>query len=242
MKKLFLGIAVVLALGIMASVAVAGEDIRGNDLPKAKAAYKLNIIAVGNPDHEVGVSSGRRMFVKLDGTTDIIMTQDDEGDFAVVDPNGLDGEATFNIGDTDPTDRKTSYLVFLRLLGKPNGSVRIEPQATYDDPTDPGVQYVFLGEATIFRRKAGPPKAIDISKFFYVDIQVWNGVEWVTVRREWVFNMAGAEYLWKYENNYDGNGGLRLAQVWFFEGALDINAAPPGSNTSATAWGSIKSR
>lgn len=229
MKKLFFGIAVVLALGMMA-VSAGALEFRGNDLPKLVHSFKLNIIGVGNDDHEVGVSNGCRMFVALDGSTDIKMMQLPGSDFMVTDPNGLDGEAVFNIGDKSGTaDNKTTYLVFARPLGKPGKSVDI----TVD--IDPDELVLFLGDTTVtLSRDTGKPKVSNITRLFYVKDPL------DPTKPVWVFNIAEG-YLWVYDNH-----GLKLMQVWFFEGTLDDlpldpnPAAPSRDSSVTTTWGGIK--
>src|SRR6266853_387415 len=58
--------------------------------------YNLNMIGAKNIG-DVQSSDGHVMFVQLNGKTKIEMTQSVDGTFAVTDPNGLDGAASFNI-------------------------------------------------------------------------------------------------------------------------------------------------
>ncbi|MFH1231256.1 MAG: hypothetical protein V1709_07135 [Planctomycetota bacterium] len=124
MKKLII-LVVSLAL-VAASVPVLAT---GNGAPSG-AHYNLNIIGVTN-DKNVNMDSGSGnvIFVDLSGRTRINLQ---EGDFAVIDKNGTDGVAAFQLPKpgidpyliNDPstqTDTVTDYSVFVRPLGKPGG-------------------------------------------------------------------------------------------------------------------------
>jgi hypothetical protein len=233
MKKLCLGIAVLLALGMMASVVLADDDTRGNGLPKAVAAYKLVIHGVSNPDHMVGDSgNARTLFIPREGKAKIYMQQDGSGDFRIIDRNGLDKDgARFNIGDKDPGPGLTTYKVYLRLVGKPNTSITIDPELIVADAD--GKQYVFLQDVTTFVRENGAPKAEDISGMFRVDIYDLAGN--LLDKNVWVFSLLGVDYWWEVTND-----GVRTAQVWFFEEGSTSPA--PAKGTPTTTWATIKSR
>jgi hypothetical protein len=107
--------------------------------PKAPLLYHLNIIGAkfaknDNTLDEDWGGNGHRIFVALgtkdDGVkTKIMLTAGD--DFAVLDANGTDGVAEFQmpppgldpyiIGDPNGADTESSYSVFIRPLGKPGG-------------------------------------------------------------------------------------------------------------------------
>lgn len=89
--------------------------------------YTLNIIGMNNPKPEdMDKDNGRVIFVPLEGRTKIML---EEGDFAVLDANGTDGEATFRlpapgydpylVGSEDEV--MSDYSIFVRPLGKPGG-------------------------------------------------------------------------------------------------------------------------
>ena len=79
--------------------------------------YNLNIIGVPkNKTADMSSSLGRRIFVPLAGKTKILLS---EGDFQVLDANGTDGSASFQLPSPDADgDGITSYSVFARALGK----------------------------------------------------------------------------------------------------------------------------
>jgi len=102
-----------------------------------KLIGKLNIIGVKQSKSENmdGISGGAVIFVPLgekDGEAErckIMLTEGD--DFEVLDKNGTDGEAAFQLPDPDldpyiigepgDADTDSAYSVFVRPLGKPGG-------------------------------------------------------------------------------------------------------------------------
>lgn len=201
----------------------AGADLTvgtagvGNGMPSGPH-YNLNIIGVKTTQEikQVGNSMGHTLFVKLNGGTRIYMSQSQDGSFQVTDRNGLDGTARFNIGDSNPTDARTHYLVFARGLGKPNGSVTITPGATFTDET--AVPNFYLDDVTI-SRVAGKPKTENITGLFYVDVTIdpdgaAGPLDPIAFNHSWIFDIPYLlEYWWDYVNN-----NLKLLQVRFYEG------------------------
>src|SRR5262249_35267190 len=70
--------------------------------------YNLNIIGVPkDKSADMTGSDGHRIFVPLDGKADIELAQ---GDFQVLDANGTDGTASFQLPNPDPDgDGVTAY-------------------------------------------------------------------------------------------------------------------------------------
>lgn len=221
MKKLCLGIAVVLVFGMIASVAVAqvGKGLNGPH-------YNLNIIGVKR-EKDIGNSNGHTLFVLLGDEnnpklTKIVMEQGD--DFVVLDRDGTDGDALFQLGPGE-------YDVYAVALGKPGGKVDIEAIAEILD--DSGTQMISLGTAKLERKK-GRPAREDISRLFRLTITVMiDGVEY-KYKNEWIFNILGLiEYYWNYNNK-----GCKLLQVRFYPKEAD---AAPAKGGPTTAWAAIKS-
>lgn len=202
--------ALVLSCLLMGSTALAGN---GNDMPSGQH-YNLNIIAK-DKHADVGDSSGHTMFVKDDGRTKIIMTQDDDGEFYVVDRNGLDGRAEFNIAPG-------YYDVYARALGKPGGKVNITANGTFNDSVT-GEKLIKLGNVALIRDK-GKPQSVNINELFYVDVCVNTTGGYKCYEDVWVFDIEELlEYYWDYDND-----GLKLLQVRFYENTTyDPNAHLP---------------
>src|SRR5689334_15021270 len=112
-----LALAAALALFTVANVSAA----TGNGAPSG-AHYNLNIIGVPkDKSADMTGDNGHRIFVKLGGNTKINLAEGDT--FQVLDANGTDGSASFQLPDPDPdNDGVTAYSVYARALGKPGGS------------------------------------------------------------------------------------------------------------------------
>ena len=185
-----------------------GFQVNGNH-------YNLNII--GKDKHaDVGDSNGHTMFVLENGKTRIYMTQNESGVFDVVDRNGLDGRAEFNIAPGH-------YNIYARALGKPGGKVKIDAYGNFTDALE-GTQLILLGYVNINRTK-GKPQSVNINELFYVDVTLCLAVDpdtgactkWVEYEDFWVFDIDELlEYYWEY-NSKD----LKLLQVRFYECTLD---------------------
>ena len=140
MKKL-LTYTLVFALAITLGYGFAFAD---NGAPKAKKAYSLNIIGVSHDkDAAMDDNSGHRIFVPLYGKARIDLIKGD--DFAVLDANGTDGPAEFQlpdpgldpylVGDKGSADTISDYSVYVRPLGKPGGWATITTCAQLVDST-----------------------------------------------------------------------------------------------------------
>ncbi|TSD02487.1 MAG: Uncharacterized protein Athens071424_9 [Parcubacteria group bacterium Athens0714_24] len=207
MKKILILSAVVLAVGVVASIAVAGT---GNGAPSG-AHYNLNIIGVPkNKTADMTGDNGHRIFVSLSGNTRINLT---EGDYQVLDANGTDGVAAFQLPNPDPdNDEITVYSVWARAVGKPGGSAKMTTCAT--DPSDGSEVCSTLSYVAV--RSKGKPTFENVSKellYIYVDLD-GDG----TAERYNLFNSALEDYFWSYDNN-----GLKVLQLRFYEIPTDVN-------------------
>jgi hypothetical protein len=202
MKSLIIAVVVV---SLTTAYAFAGV---GNEMPSGPH-YNLNIIG-SKYEKDIGQSMGHTLFVKLRGKTRIYMTQATDGQFVVVDRDGTDGTAEFNIAPGH-------YDVYARALGKPGGEVHIESWGEFEDDED--VKLFKLGEVDLSREKK-KPVTVNINELFYVTVTLCvdydevGGVcnEYVTYTNEWVFDIAELlEYYWEYYNT-----DLKLLQVRFY--------------------------
>ena len=215
MKSSIAAVVLLVAAVVLASGASAGV---GNSIPVNGAHYNLNIIGAKNVG-DIGDSKGHTLFVKLNGKTKITMTQDPEGEFKVVDRDGLDGSAEFNIAPGH-------YNVYATALGKPNGKAKIDAYGEFEDAVD-GSTLVLLGYVNISRSK-GKPQSVNINNLFYVDVAICTAVdanglctEQTVYTDYWVFDIPELlEYYWEYNND-----SLKLLQVRFYECTLDPSGA-----------------
>jgi hypothetical protein len=192
---------IVLALVISAAtVSIAqAQDLSG-------AHYGLNIIGVpkGKSASMTG-NQGHRIFVPLAGSTKILLQEG--ATFEVLDANGTDGSAKFQLPSPDPDgDGVTAYSVFARALGKPGGSATMVTCAT--DPTTGEV--VCSTESVVAVRSTGKSSWTNVSKqllYLYADLDD-DGIS----ERYALFDDALQDYFWQYDN-----AGLKLLQLRFYE-------------------------
>jgi len=179
----------------------------GNGAPSG-AHYNLNIIGVPkdkNPDFSGG--NGHRIFVDLTGKTKILLRQ---GDFDVLDANGTDGEASFQLPEPDAqNDDITDYSVFIRGLGKPGGQATMQTcyldQQTQEEVCNTGNQIV---DVTAHGNN---------NKFQNVTAQllyVWADLDGDgKLDKVELFSDPLDTYYWYYDNT-----GLKIAQLRFYPG------------------------
>ena len=195
----------------------------GNGAPSG-AHYNLNIIGVPrNKTADMTGDNGHRIFVPLWGNPKIMLTEGP--DFAVLDANGTDGEASFQLPNPDPTGSGTTvYSVFARALGTPGGKSLTTTCAI--DPFD-GAQVCSVITLTL-DRKAGKSTFENVSKdllYIYADVN-GDGV----LDRVPLFDSSLTGYFWDYDNN-----GLKLAQLRFYVCSTTVPVAtdPNGPQTTS---------
>ena len=198
MKKAVLILAMV---GLLLPLALAQA---GNGAPNG-AHYNLNIIGVAkDKTAAMDGSSGHTIFVPLWRNTTIKLT---EGEFQVLDRNGTDGDAAFQLPNPDPDgDGTTVYSVYARALGKPLNNASMQTCAT-----DPVTLELMCSVAVLtLERSKGPAKFENVSKqllYIYADIDA-DGVQ----ERVPLFSDELQDYFWAYDNN-----GLKIVQLRFYE-------------------------
>ncbi len=188
---------------------LAMQALTGNGAPSG-AHYTLNIIGVSNPKSaNLTGGNGGRIFVPLTGATQIKLS---EGDFQVIDGNGTDGSASFQLPNPDPdNDGVTQYSVYARALGTPGGSSKTTTCAT--DPTT-GELWCSI-YSMVLVRDSSKPTFTNVSKellYVYADMDGDGKAE-----RYNLFNSALADYFWQYDNS-----GLKLAQLRFYPVATTV--------------------
>ena len=194
----------------------------GNGAPSG-GHYNLNIIGVPkNKTAAMTDSSGHRIFVPLWGNPKIMLNQGPE--FAVLDANGTDGQAVFQLPNPDPDgDGTTVYTVFARALGTPGGKSVTSTCAI--DPVD-GIEVCSVAVLELERTK-GRSTFENVSKsllYIYADID-GDGV----TDRVPLFDQSLVGYFWNYDNQ-----GLKLAQLRFYQCTTTVPDAtdPTGSPTT----------
>ncbi len=198
-----------LALGALL-VIFSGNARAGNGAPSG-SHYNLNIIGVPKgKTADMSGNQGHRIFMPLFGKANILLR---EGPFAVLDANGTDGSASFQLPNPDPeNDGITLYSVFARALGKPGGMAKMTTCAT--DPVSGEV--LCSTESLVAVRSTGGSKFVNVSKsllYIYVDLD-GDGVS----ERYNLFSDTLQDYFWEYDNS-----GLRLLQLRFYPISTNVN-------------------
>jgi hypothetical protein len=220
-------------LVMILSLGVAFAGPKGNGLPSGKH-YNLNLIAAKekNVEPDEGVSHGHRIFVKSDGKTKILLRQTpedapDNEQFMVLDYDGTDGEAKFQLPHPDPDETAddqwttSAYSVYIRVRGKPGGSI----QMTTVGIDEYGNEYASIYSVVETRTTGkGSNKFTNVSKellYIYAWVYNWDTLQWEFVRLP-LFDDALAEYLW----DVDTNDLFKIAQLRFYPIPSDIPPIP----------------
>jgi len=199
------------AISLLVAGPLASAQPKGNGAPNG-AHYTLNLIGVAkDKTASLDDNNGRRIFVRLEGKSRILLQQGDT--FQVLDANATDGSGAFQLPSPDPDgDGVTEYSVFARALGKPGGSSSLTPAAV--DPATGDVYYSV--ESAVFVREKGGKKFTNVSRellYVYADIDD-DG----TIDRLPLFDERLQDYFWEYDNN-----GLKLVQLRFYPVSTDTN-------------------
>lgn len=214
MKKLL--IAATAMASMLVSPAIAQT---GNGAPSG-SHYTLNIIGMNDKNMPENIASGHVIFVKLWGNDSKILLS--EGDFQVLDKDGTDGTASFQLpSPDDDNDGTTSYSVFARALGTPGGSsstTTCGTDAVDDDGTgtvDEAGDVLCSEISMVLVRDTGKSRFSNVSKYLlyvYQDVDGDGDTERVPL-----FGDELEGYYWDYDNS-----GLRIAQLRFYPCATTV--------------------
>lgn len=200
-------IGLTLAVGLVSTTAFAGNgkgkdsEDTGNGAPSG-AHYTLNVIGMDREADDNNTNNGRRIFVALEGNTRISLT---EGDFGVIDHNGLDGEAIFSLPAADADcDGSSDYSAYVRGLGK--GSSTIETCFVDKHTGD----LMCSGTEVTVIEGGKKPRFTNVSKSLLT--VVWDVDGDMDLDRTPLFGDDNYGYAWDYNNQ-----GLRLAQFRFYD-------------------------
>jgi hypothetical protein len=193
-----------------------GVSSTGNGAPSG-AHYNLNLIGMSKgKTADMSNSQGHRIFVGLgkSGSAAVTNIELTEGAYAVIDADGTDGTAKFQLpnpvddlnGDGVDDDGKLGYSVFVRALGKPTG--RASMTSCFTDGTG---TWCNAGELVVSLNRTTAGKFVDVSKqLLQVCVDV-DETDAVNLQLEPIFSDDEASYFWEYTNE-----GLRLAQMRFY--------------------------
>jgi hypothetical protein len=200
-----------LALALVGASAVLAAG--GNGAPSG-AHYNLNLIGVPqDKSADMTDNNGRRIFMPLWRKARINLS---EGDYQVLDANGTDGVAAFQLPNPDPDgDGTTAYSVYVRALGKPGGKAVL--QSCFEDTTGTWCAADFAGgvEPIMLERKNGKSSFENVTQdLLFVDVCIEFDLSGACVATDQIplFSDDTKSYLWDYDNS-----GLKLAQLRFYE-------------------------
>jgi len=208
----------ILALGLAALTGMPA--LAGNGAPSG-AHYTLNIIGVPKDKTATMDDSNRRViFVRLGASGASVSTRIllAEGEFKVLDGNGTDGTAQFQLPASnidcpvdappdDPCQDSGDYSVFIRALGKPGGSAVIT--TCFEEA---GIEYCSTESVTVERSKGKSTFRNVTKELTTVCLDTDDPPDGICDVREQLFSREFAEYYWDYDNS-----GLKLAQLRFYD-------------------------
>ena len=206
-------LAAAVAAALTATTAAAAQKAAtGNGAPSG-SHFNLNIIGVAhgkNPNMAKG--GGAVIFVGLGTssdavTTKILLSQTADSEFAVLDKNGTDGEASFAL------PAPGTYTVWARALGTPGGQSKIATCATFIDPTTLTSTILCSTDNEVFVRGKGKSSFRDVTSALTTISLVPGSAAELACGTPTVslFATCLQDFLWQYDNN-----GLRLLQVRFY--------------------------
>jgi hypothetical protein len=163
--------------------------------------YKLTIrgLPAGKAVPTINDNDPHKIFVPLYGTTRINLQ---EGPFAVLDADGTDGSALFELPNPDPSNTGASlYSVFVKSKAKKGRWGSLTTCATDDS----GNTYCSLNQLLMVPHGTKKINATKYLLYLYADIDT-NG----TIDRVPLFDARLQDYYWEYDNN-----GLKKIQLKF---------------------------
>jgi len=222
---------------------VAGSVLaqNGNPCPGDKE-YQFNIIGTKDKTPDMTGNNGHRIFVKLDGKSNIYMTGDTDtglaglqcgSKFDVLDANGTDNDGATLLVPCDPLtaghlNPSVCYDVYATPLAH-GGYANVDVVCTFDN-TCLGCNIDGGSCATgnidlVLARGQGKPVTQKITNVFRASGCLDLGGEAgvcdagdINFQNEWIFNIAQLEeYYWAYDNY-----GNRLTQIRF----CDVEGVP----------------
>lgn len=199
----------------------SSQSLTGNGAPSG-SHYNLNIIGVATGKNaNMDAGAGNVIFVglgtkKTTVTTNILLSQSTDGSFQVLDKNGTDGTASFEL------PAPGTYTVWARALGAPGDSAKITTCAS-EVVTSGGIvsDTVCSTQNEVFVRGTGQSLFKDVTQALtsiVIDavsesaaFAACGGTNQTSIRVN-LFDQCLEGYFWRYDNN-----GLRLLQLRFYK-------------------------
>jgi hypothetical protein len=177
-------------------------DGNGNGAPSG-AHFNLNLLGMTR-DKTASIAGGNRIFIYFEGRTKIMLR---EGDYAVIDGNGTDGTAEFQLPNPDPEGDggQLAYSVWVRpVAGK--GSASFQSCFTEFETNS---TWCYAG--SLVQNLTKNNKFTDVSRDLLqvcADVDTTDGTDLQLVP---LFSDLGEDYFW-----YVDNDGMRNVQMRFY--------------------------
>jgi hypothetical protein len=239
MRKSFSRVSFTLVAALVWTTPMASAQ-NSNPCPGDKE-YQFNIIGTKAKNPPMTNNDGHRIFVNLNGRSNIYMTGDTDpvtdglqcgNKFDVLDANGTDANGATLLVPCDPLtsdnlNPSVCYDVYATPLGS-SGTANVDVICSFNDTClgcNIGAGSCDTGTIDLpLARKSGKPVTQNITKFFRatgcIDV---NGSGFcdagdVSFGDEWIFNVpALQDYYWDYDNT-----GNRITQIRF----CDVEGVP----------------
>lgn len=175
----------------------SAADKGGNGAPSGEH-YNLNLIGVPAGSKTGDYGSGQRIFINLEGKTTILLSP---GPYDVIDGNGTDGEAHFQLPDPDPSPStgNLAYSVWIRVVA---GKGTIDFRSCFTDTL--AATYCYAG-ALVQDLKKGKT-FVDVSKDLLQVCSPTGGNHLIPL-----FDDSGVNFWWEAFND-----GVKLVQMRFY--------------------------
>jgi hypothetical protein len=224
MKKKLVYLSLTLAL-ILLQTTILPIKAPGNNNPNkvlGSPAFVLNIIgkkAGWSPNGDFDNPDRHTIFVRETGDVNISITQAPRKsleDFAVLDGNGIDGEAALQLGDG-------YYAVYIAALGKPGGAGDLGSFITA--PDGKGLYYIGKVDATALKPHGKTPVWEDYTNLFYITydqavayliaigLSSTDAAGNATAMFDFFKNALGADYI----DDFDGDLSTYDPAIWIFD-------------------------
>jgi len=182
----------------------ASAQVTGNGTISG-SHYNLNIIGVPKEKTTSTTGSdGHVIFVPLTGHANIELSQSTDGTFQVLDANGTDGTASFQL------PAPGNYQVYARALGKPGGSSTLDTCAI--DPVSG--ETVCSTDMLVSVRGTGKSSFTNVTKqltTITIDPTLAASLSLTCSGTVNIFDPCLQNYFWSYDNN-----GLKVLQLRFY--------------------------
>ena len=163
----------------------------GNGAPSGPH-YNLNLLGM-TQDKTADITNGNRIFIYYQGRTKILLR---EGDYAVIDGNGTDGQASFQLPNPDNGTGDLAYSVWIRPVA---GKGDVSFQSCFTDSTG---TWCYAG--SLVQNLSKTNKFTDVSRDL---LQVCTSTGQLVP----LFSDDEADYFW-----YVDNDGMRNVQMRFY--------------------------